>query len=155
MFQSKNIFMTINCMTNHCVVGKAGYEWGSNFTVNITNEHQKEEGSENWSLGNSRDYRTRRWFGTIDDNWVRPVKKQWSHFPSLPLTPRSLIFRKVTPMSTLSNALAKSRYVMSTGFPSSRSRVIRSKCSKSWLRHDRPLLNPCWDGLKRWFSFMK
>ena len=77
-------------------------------------------------------------------DWRRPLRKLWSNLPRCPWIPRDLSFLRVIPMSTLSKAFAKSRYTMSTQFPSSRRRVIWSNWAKSWLEHDIVLRKPCW-----------
>ena len=55
-------------------------------------------------------------------------------------------------MSTLSNALAKSKYTLSTLSPSSRNCRILSWCSRSCERQDLVFLKPCCAGLNFWFT---
>ena len=58
--------------------------------------------------------------------WDRLVRKLKIHFQTSPLIPRSESFCRVIPKSTLSNAFAKSIYIISTFPPFSRSSRIRS-----------------------------
>ena len=52
---------------------------------------------------------------------VLPVMKEWIHLPRLPLTLREWSFLSKISKSTLSKALAKSKYKVSTSCPSSMS----------------------------------
>src|ERR1043165_8130799 len=66
---------------------------------------------------------------------------QFNKFPPIPLA--SNFFPNLL-CGTLSKAFAKSRYNMSTAFPSSSFLYISSKNSSRFVRHDLPFVNPCW-----------
>ena len=80
--------------------------------------------------------------------WDRLLRKLCSHWPRCPPMPMASSFFRMIPMSSLSNALAKSRYMTSTALPSSRCLVMRSKWASSWLRQEWAARNPCWPALK-------
>ena len=77
-------------------------------------------------------------------NWVLSDKNWWNHTPRLPVTPRSLSLCRTIPWSTLSKALEKSRYIMSTVVLLSIIFIKLSKTLSNADRHDWPLLKPCW-----------
>ena len=52
---------------------------------------------------------------------------------------------------TLSKAFLKSKYIISTGDPSSTHFVTSSKKHKMFVKHDLAFRNPCWDGLIKLF----
>ena len=54
--------------------------------------------------------------------------------------------------STLLNALAKSRYIVSKSVPDSIDLITVSTCPISWERVDLPLRKPCWFDGSRLFS---
>ena len=80
--------------------------------------------------------------------WDRLLRKLFSHWPSCPPMAMASSFFRVIPLSSLSNALVKSRYMTSTALPSSRCLVMRSKWASSWLWQERAARNPCWPALK-------
>ena len=85
---------------------------------------------------------------TITD-CVRFERNSLIHDRSLPLIPKLKAFARTILWSTLSNALAKSRYTTSTLLPCSSSEMMLSWWERSCVRHERPGRNPCW------FSFMR
>lgn len=82
---------------------------------------------------------------TLTD-WVLPLRKLCSQTPTFPQIPSSLCLWRSNPWSTLSNPLAKSRYITSTFCPSFTFLMRYSWCFSSCDRHDLPLQNPCWPG---------
>src|ERR1043165_178808 len=91
-----------------------------------------------------------------------PILDHFEYFPLIPtfcllsLNHFSNHFNKFHPIplasnffpnllcGTLSDAFAKSKYIMSTAFPSSIFLYISSKKCIRFVRHDRPFVNPCW-----------
>ena len=56
---------------------------------------------------------------------------------------------------TLSKAFFKSKYIISTGDPSSTHFVTSSKNHKIFVKHDLAFRNPCWDGFIKLFLTRK
>ena len=103
----------------------------------------------------SRGPRTVPW-GTLDNTgagserapfadtcWVRRVRKLRRMAPILPPILSFLILLQRMVWSTLSKALAKSRYIESTSWPDSIARITVSICPSNWDKVDLPFKKPC------------
>ena len=79
------------------------------------------------------------------------------HCANLPLIPSALSLCISMPMSHLSNALEKSKYMLSTFDPFSSISIISLWCSSSWESVDLPFLDLCWhlsilSVFSRWYT---
>ena len=70
-------------------------------------------------------------------------KKLWIHLPNFPVTPKDFSLCIIMPISHLSNAFEKSRYMLSTFFPFLRFVTISLWCPRCWASLDLPFLDPC------------
>ena len=77
------------------------------------------------------------------------VNKESVHFNKLSLFPNDSILASNLLCGTLSNALLKSRYRMSTEIPLSKNLVIFSRNSKRLIAHDFINMNPCLEEFKK------
>ena len=89
------------------------------------------------------------WTPLTVTSWERFRRKSLIQSWSFPLTPKIWSFWRSISWSTLSNALAKSRYTTSCSLPSSILWITSSMCFKRWVRQLRPFLKPCWFRDKR------
>src|ERR1043165_1786641 len=73
-----------------------------------------------------------------------PLSHSSTQFIMVLLIPKAFIFKINLKCGTLSNAFLKSRNNTSNESPASTASAATSTNSNTFVRHDLPLINPCW-----------